>query len=208
MRLCYLFSSSFFHRTSTSKEIGQDGDHTNHCCFWKIWSIKFACSHCNFPTFTARTGRRSWQQCSNQKGGLARWRSCGRVTATPSPMCLATPGRAACISIFVWLSTCSWSFRSGCGLWPSLCLSWSWRSRCQLQIGRKDCKYKNRCKYKTQKKTFEKNKAIFFRTLIHCYWCIIRLLALLNAFILEKTNLEEHNFQSAPGLQKDGSKEQ
>ena len=65
-------SSSFFHRTSTSKEIGQDGDRTNHCCFWKIWSIKFACSHCNFPTFTARTGKRSWQQCSNQKGGLAR----------------------------------------------------------------------------------------------------------------------------------------
>ena len=64
--------SSFFHRTSTSKEIGQDGDRTNHCCFWKIWSIKFACSHCNFPTFTARTGKRSWQQCSNQKGGLAR----------------------------------------------------------------------------------------------------------------------------------------
>ena len=26
----------------------------------------------------------------------------------------------------------------------------------------KDCKYKNRCKYKTQKKTFEKNKVIFF----------------------------------------------
>ena len=26
----------------------------------------------------------------------------------------------------------------------------------------KDCKYKNKCKYKTPKKTFEKNKAIFF----------------------------------------------
>ena len=59
----------------------------------------------------------------------------------------------------------------------------------------KDCKYKNRCKYKTQKKNWKKQGNIF-RTLIHCYWCIIRLLALLNAFILEKTNLEEHNFQT------------
>ena len=59
----------------------------------------------------------------------------------------------------------------------------------------KDCKYKNRCKYKTQKNIWKKQGNIF-RTLIHCYWCIIRLLALLNAFILEKTNLEEHNFQT------------
>ena len=54
---------------------------------------------------------------------------------------------------------------------------------------------KNRCKYKTQKNMWKKQGNIF-RTLIHCYWCIIRILALLNAFILEKTNLEEHNFQT------------
>ena len=63
-----------------------------------------------------------------------------------------------------------------------------------------------------RKKNIWKKQGNIFRTLIHCYWCIIRLLALLNAFILEKTNLEEHNFsnltQSAPGLQKDVSKEQ
>ena len=208
--ICYPFSSSFFHRTSTSKEIGQDGDRTNQCCFWKIWSIKFACSHCNFPTFTARTGRRSWQQCSNKKGGLARWRPCGRVTGAPSPMCLGTPGRAACIAIFVWLSTCSWSFRSGCGLWPSLCLSWSWRSRCQLQIGRKRCKYKNRCKYKTQKKHLKKTRQYFSNAdsllLVHnSPSCVFK------RFYAGENKPRRAQFsnltQSAPGLQKDISKE-
>ena len=48
---------------------------------------------------------------------------------------------------------------------------------------------------KRKKKHLKKTSNIF-RTLIHCYWCIIRLLALLNTFILEKTNLEEHNFQT------------
>ena len=47
-----------------------------------------------------------------------------------------------------------------------------------------------------RKKIHLKKQGNIFRTLIHCYWCIIRLLALLNAFILEKTNLEEHNFQT------------
>ena len=46
------------------------------------------------------------------------------------------------------------------------------------------------------KKNIWKKQGNIFRTLIYCYWCIIRLLALLNAFILEKTNLEEHNFQT------------
>ena len=47
-----------------------------------------------------------------------------------------------------------------------------------------------------RKKKHLKKQGNIFRTLIHSYWCIIRLLALLNAFILEKTILEEHNFQT------------
>ena len=47
-----------------------------------------------------------------------------------------------------------------------------------------------------RQKNILKKQGNIFRTLIHCYWCIIRLLALLNAFILEKTSLEEHNFQT------------
>ena len=63
-----------------------------------------------------------------------------------------------------------------------------------------------------RKKTFEKNKAIFFRTLIHCYWCIIRLLALFKRFYTGENKPRRTQFsnltQSAPGLQKDVSKEQ
>ena len=45
----------------------------------------------------------------------------------------------------------------------------------------------------TKSKIFEKKRGNKHRTLINCYWCIICLLAFLNAFILEKTNLEEDN---------------
>ena len=48
----------------------------------------------------------------------------------------------------------------------------------------------------TKRKKHLKKTRQYFSNATHCYWCIIRLLALLKAFILEKTNLEEHNFQT------------
>ena len=78
-------------------------------------------------------------------------------------MCLATPGRAACIAIFVWLSTCSGPSEVDAVYGPVTVCACHGREGAGVSCRseEKDCKYKNRCKYKTQK-TFEKNKAIFF----------------------------------------------
>ena len=85
-------------------KICQDGDRTNHCCFWKIWR-----KDCILPV--SRTGRRCWQQCSNQKDGLARWRSCGRVETTFTYV----SGHTSTCSFCCYLRL---AFR--CGLWPRL----------------------------------------------------------------------------------------
>ena len=63
----------------------------------------------------------------------------------------------------------------------------------------------------TKRKKHLKKQGNIFRTLIHCNWCIIRLLAFLNASILEENKPRRTQFsdltQTAPSFEKDVSKE-
>ena len=168
------------------------------------------------PTVISQRSRRALEGEAGSNVPIRRmaWPDEGRAagTATPSPMCLATPGRAACIAIFVGFRLAAGASEVDAVYGPVCACHGREGAGVSCRSAEQDCKYKNRCKYKTPKRKH-------FKIQRQCFSNADSLLLVHNPpsysfkrFYIGENKPRRTQFsdltQSAPGLQKDVSKEQ